>query len=231
MKKSEDAYLLSWAKKLKAIESLGGGCYKCGTDDPLLLTFHHEFDKSHDIELSQRWSIIETELKKCKLLCRNCHCEIHYKASRNALKKAEVISLLGFSKCSECGYSGENYASLHFHHRNPKDKSFGINESVIRKKNVLVEEFYEEVSKCSVICANCHCKHHFNYEKFRNNYDKIVEKYKLYKEEKLPTNIEIILSMIRNGKKQCEICKDLSLPKSTVGTIVAKIKRKNLLQT
>lgn len=75
-------YIKIWAKKLKAIELLGGKCECCAEDRPWVLSFHHkdpnekEF-KINDIKESP-WSVIKKEVLKCKLLCQNCHHEIHF---------------------------------------------------------------------------------------------------------------------------------------------------------
>ena len=70
-------YILRWAKKIRAINLLGGKCDCCGKDDILILTFHHENPEKKDKDISSilyyRWGIIEKEINKCRLLCRNCH--------------------------------------------------------------------------------------------------------------------------------------------------------------
>ena len=69
--------ILGWAKKLKAIELLGGCCQSCQENKPWLLEFHHtnESEKEHEISFlkSFSWEKISVELSKCQLLCRNCH--------------------------------------------------------------------------------------------------------------------------------------------------------------
>jgi hypothetical protein len=66
--------------KRRAVEALGGKCQCCGYNKCLAaLEFHHLDPKIKDFELSQRdsWDKIEVELKKCVLLCSNCHKEAH----------------------------------------------------------------------------------------------------------------------------------------------------------
>lgn len=68
--------------KQRAADFLGGCCNRCGYDKCLAaMDFHHVVpsDKSFAIgETVRKWSDIEAELKKCDLLCSNCHREHHY---------------------------------------------------------------------------------------------------------------------------------------------------------
>jgi hypothetical protein len=78
-----------YKKKLRAIALLGGKC-KCGQADPDVLTFHHKYDK--DFTLANNWNIlswekIETELKKCELLCFHCHIKHHKKENHERFLK------------------------------------------------------------------------------------------------------------------------------------------------
>ena len=78
--KGEYTTILIWAKKLKAIKLLGGECEYCGDNNIFHLVFHHKKDKLYNINdiKSYRWDIIEKEIKKCSLLCHNCHNELHH---------------------------------------------------------------------------------------------------------------------------------------------------------
>lgn len=68
--------------KAKAVAILGGRCSRCGYDRCLgALQFHHvnRDEKSFGISKSgftRAWCAIEKELKKCILLCANCHAEV-----------------------------------------------------------------------------------------------------------------------------------------------------------
>lgn len=50
-------------------------CENCGYKDYRCLQFHHTKDKKRDISCMTSWSIkaIKQEIKKCKILCANCH--------------------------------------------------------------------------------------------------------------------------------------------------------------
>ena len=68
--------------KRRAIEFLGGKCIKCGYDRcDRALGFHHRDPSKKDFQIGsgapKSWSRIVKELKKCDLLCANCHLEKH----------------------------------------------------------------------------------------------------------------------------------------------------------
>lgn len=72
-------------KKLKelSMEEKGGHCYYCGYAKCIgALEFHHIQENTKEFDLSTRgltrsWEKIKDELKKCILVCANCHREIH----------------------------------------------------------------------------------------------------------------------------------------------------------
>lgn len=71
-------------RKLQLIQLLGGKCSICGYKRNMAaLTFHHENSLMKKFKLDVRslsnrtLSKIENELKKCILLCHNCHAELH----------------------------------------------------------------------------------------------------------------------------------------------------------
>jgi len=66
--------------KLRAIEHMGGKCSKCGYDKcPAAFDFHHLDPREKDFAISSKlsWTVVVEELKKCVLLCSNCHREAH----------------------------------------------------------------------------------------------------------------------------------------------------------
>jgi len=69
------------AHKRRAIDFLGGKCVKCGYSECLAaLDFHHLDPNTKEFNLNcgrRSWSDIEQELKKCVLLCANCHRKEH----------------------------------------------------------------------------------------------------------------------------------------------------------
>lgn len=69
--------------KAMAVAFAGGKCKKCGYNKCLAaLDFHHKDPSKKDFGLSVRgltkgWKFIKAEIKKCVLLCANCHREEH----------------------------------------------------------------------------------------------------------------------------------------------------------
>lgn len=70
--------------------------------------------------------------------------------------KEALIKLLG-SKCMRCG-AEHRAGSIHFHHTDPKSKKFSVSSKTRRP----LQEILEEVSKCSMVCSNCHNEIHFD---------------------------------------------------------------------
>ncbi len=78
---------IPWRKRFKAyaIESSGGSCCVCGYDKCYEgFAFHHINPKEKKLKLditafNSKMDInqLELELKKCALLCHNCHAELH----------------------------------------------------------------------------------------------------------------------------------------------------------
>lgn len=68
-------------QKELAVQKMGGKCSKCGYDKCLAaLDFHHLDPTIKDIGISATRlgkKKLEEELKKCILVCANCHREIH----------------------------------------------------------------------------------------------------------------------------------------------------------
>lgn len=71
-------------RKLELIETMGGGCLKCGYNKNVsALHFHHKdfteklFKLDVRVLSNKRWEAILDEAKKCEILCANCHAEEH----------------------------------------------------------------------------------------------------------------------------------------------------------
>ena len=56
--------------------------------------------------------------------------------------------------CTRCGYLGIP-AALHWHHKDPSEKSFTISTGIDRHGK---ETIRAELQKCELLCANCHAE-------------------------------------------------------------------------
>jgi len=82
----------------------------------------------------------------------------HYdrnKKTQDKIKKfiAELKSTLKCSRCPE-----NDSRCLDFHHENPEEKVIAV--SWIYKMGWCIEKVKEEISKCMILCSNCHRKEH-----------------------------------------------------------------------
>jgi hypothetical protein len=102
-------------RKYTAVKLMGGKCFDCGyCKNYSALEFHHLDPNEKDFEWNKmrqlKWASIVEELKKCVLLCSNCHRERHYPESSvdcidvgvsNTILQAEEIKPTG--QCLLCG--------------------------------------------------------------------------------------------------------------------------------
>jgi hypothetical protein len=75
---------------------------------------------------------------------------INYRADLRRRKKDLLVAYKG-GKCTDCSgvFPGCVY---HFDHRDPSAKSFELSEH----KDLSLSKLRSEVSKCDLVCANCH---------------------------------------------------------------------------
>ena len=73
------------SRKEKLVSLLGGECSRCGYNKCLgALEFHHinpsekSFAISSGVGLNRPYNLLVEEIKKCELICSNCHKEQHY---------------------------------------------------------------------------------------------------------------------------------------------------------
>jgi len=231
MNKKESYLTLKWTKRIKAINLLGGKCSRCGNDNIFCLEFHHIEKKEEKedeigflIRSGKGWSIIEREIKKCLLLCANCHSEIHFKSGRGSKIKIDTLNDLNITKCSICGHSDENYRSLVFHHRNKKNKKFGISNffSRVKTSEFSVVDLIEEIKKCDIVCRNCHSIKHSEIKRFEKFKNEITEKIKRHK-EKRDINWDLVKKLKEDGNGICDIAKIIGTGKSTIHYIYHKV--------
>ena len=222
--KRQDTFVLNWAKKLMAMERLGGKC-TCGICEPILIEFHHvdRSGKENTInELgSKRFSVIEKELSKCILLCANCHAEEHFVGTypnvEKALIKKRMLELKGASCCSKCSYHGRSFSSLEFHHR--AEKNFELWTVSFNKLKIPLKTLLTELELCDVLCRNCHRKQHFDIDRFNRLLPAIKIKMETYQEHN-KIDHEQVRMLYESGMPQIEISRKIGCTKSSICEIV-----------
>ncbi len=81
--------------------------------------------------------------------CSNC-----YRETKQKLIQKHLSWINDYKKekgCTRCGNIDPRV--LDFHHRNGKDKLFGLGTF---RRAVGFERIKKEVEKCEIVCANCH---------------------------------------------------------------------------
>ena len=92
--------------------------------------------------------------------CKQCYNNIQQLKNNNI--KLELIKY-GGGECIRCG--NNSIPTLQFHHINPNNKSFTIGNIINGSKKIkghtyTLEYIKNEVDKCVILCANCHCEYH-----------------------------------------------------------------------
>lgn len=86
--------------------------------------------------------------------CKSCYCI--QKTQRKKDIKNTLLEYKKSLKCEKCGYS--NFRALQFHHHN-SDKEYTVADMV--KSGFSFNKILNEISKCQVLCANCHQIEHY----------------------------------------------------------------------
>jgi predicted HNH restriction endonuclease len=94
----------------------------------------------------------ENNFYQYKYQCKSCWNKRTYQSARDKLDA--LIEERG-GKCECCGYN-KYYGALQWHHLDPTAKEFGISA----KRGRPIEELRIEISKCKLLCANCHAEAH-----------------------------------------------------------------------
>ena len=75
--------------------------------------------------------------------------------------------------CQHCGYN-KCIRALEFHHVDPTQKDFGISRTLTKS----VAKLKEEVSKCILLCSNCHAEIHQElYEQGYNQFESGIQRH------------------------------------------------------
>lgn len=233
MNKSDIKRIARIAKKIHSINILGGKCKKCGETNIFKLCFHHKEPNKKEFTISDlrrvRWSKLKTELKKCELLCNNCHYEYHYSNNKNnkyTNNKKLFLQYKGICECERCGYN-KNNAALDFHHNDSTKKDFILSDIKISFNNLkeLTQKIENEINKCEIICKNCHSIEHSDVYFFEKHKDDIIKKSKNIKEIQSKIDREKVKELYENGMKQIEISKFFNASPGTICDIIKKIKK------
>jgi predicted transposase YbfD/YdcC len=90
-KKNKETYIISAQKSKKRFREIIKrhksycGCNKCGEKRHWVLDYHHIRDKESEIStlIAQgAWKKVRIEIRKCIVLCSNCHRDLHYRMSQ-----------------------------------------------------------------------------------------------------------------------------------------------------
>jgi hypothetical protein len=88
-------------------------------------------------------------------ICSKC-----YYSSKNEARLAKLQLWNEYKKtlrCNRCGLA--DHRVLDFHHKDPSQKEFNL--SIMAGRNPNFQTLLDEVSKCEVLCSNCHRIHHY----------------------------------------------------------------------
>lgn len=95
-----------------------------------------------------------TKGKKTQSYCKDCFNA--YCSSRWIQKKIDAVKSFG-GVCHDCNTTYP-YQVFEFHHLNPKEKDYDWGKLRLRSP----EKIAEELSKCVMLCANCHRIRHIS---------------------------------------------------------------------
>ena len=121
-------------------------CTKC--KETKKLSKFHRLSKSKDGR--QPWCKVCATKSRGEYYKRNSNKEKKYDKDRSKALKAKVLNYLRSHPCSSC--KEEDPIVLEFHHLKEKDKC--ISNMVCR--GFSWQRILTEISKCTVLCANCH---------------------------------------------------------------------------
>lgn len=142
-------------------------CLDCGLKwHYCVMEFDHlpQFTKEFTISrVSQRISRVKLldEINKCDIICSNCHRIRTYKRKygenyqyKKNRSKNDLINSFKEKPCLDCDRIYPYYV-MDFDHRPDEIKEFNISQWM--KEQVKTRErILAEISKCDVVCSNCH---------------------------------------------------------------------------
>lgn len=100
-------------RRLEAVIFLGGKCFNCGSIENLELD--HKESKKKSLSIGRSWNVnyvkFWLEIKKCQLLCKNCHI-IKTRTDQGQLNAKEThgtLSSYRYCKCALCKKANSEY--------------------------------------------------------------------------------------------------------------------------
>ena len=150
-------------------------CVDCGETRTICLNFHHTRDKIDILSNMVRGHSIErikAEIKKCIILCRNCHNKMHAEerdqTKIDILETGRAIQKIrcrkrkreyaeNYKKDHPCSCGETDPRCLIFHHKKPSSKEAKVSSLY----NKSWDRMKIEIEKCTVMCANCHILFHY----------------------------------------------------------------------
>lgn len=110
-------------------------------------------------------------------------------SAKNSSSSGRINFIKENNCCQLCGES--DISCLDFHHINPSDKKFSITDG----RNYGIREVLDEISKCAILCSNCHRKLH--HKKINTDlYPVIIPKILYNTRIRIPYNKKIIIKNI-----------------------------------
>jgi len=101
-----------------------------------------ELRKAYHKKYHKKWYSINKEKRKQQIYDRKKLIRDWYKNYKSTLS------------CETCGESDSR--CIEFHHKDPQQKKFNLGHYLI--KGYSINNIFEEIKKCLVLCANCHRK-------------------------------------------------------------------------
>ncbi len=142
---------------------------KCGESYLWCLDFHH-LDPSvkdrcicHMKKSPVSLATLREEVKKCIVVCSNCHRKMHYPDknrewnAKDERKNAARLMVWEYKKEFRCKCGEDHPSCLEFHHVSGNKEK---NISKMAKDGYALKTIKTEIEKCEVICSNCHRKVH-----------------------------------------------------------------------
>lgn len=121
---------------------------------PCAMDFDHRDSTTKVQDVSQMlmgsWQSVLSEVAKCDVVCATCHRLRTWMPSETTGRKRALLRQLKNVPCADCGGSF-HYCQMDFDHVRGEKRG-----DVSKLTGASLAVLLEEVSKCSVVCANCH---------------------------------------------------------------------------